>query len=336
MQKVFSTLSANRIGFVLILFGFLAGCQTTNEKTLPSWVSTPALDNEHFYAVGEGLNQNEAQQNAQEALESQLLAGVNNDAKTINVSDQDFRDLYVKKANEADFKDIDLPRVTISEQAHIEKSHFAQVKLKKSDLSTYLITELEGLNRRLSNSLRTGKNANNAFEYWWVLQSQTDLVKKLTNDWLIATSTTNNKNGELIVESQQLLTRYDNAMGRVKKTLKLRVDDNTPIKGLTKFANEQLTAENVKVVYPGRKSRHNEIEFNTQVKRVKLEGDYHSKVTLVVLLKKASGVILASRELTESAVSDSSFKDAEKKANAQLLNALRESNVTVLFSKRQS
>lgn len=335
MEKVFEFVSTTRQWFVLVLFVALVGCQSTGD-TLPSWVSNPTIDNYHYYAVGEGVSLREAQLNAKESLASQLLSHVSSEVKTMEVTDEDFHRLYVEKSSNAHFKDIALPNLTTIQQAKVGLNHYVQVKLKKTDLTEYLMKELAAMNPRLSNTIKSGRNTGNAFDYWWILHSQAELANRLSDNWLLASATAENKNNETIIESQQLLTRYDNALDRVKKTLKLKIDDNTPIRGLTALTQQQLTAANIDVVKSKRRSKYSEIEFNSNVKRKKLQGDYHSEVTLVVLLKKASGAILASRQLTESAVSISSYKDAEKKANEKLLKSLSDSNVTVIFTKRQS
>ncbi len=326
---------ASRIVFVFSFIIFLSACLSTPHSALPSWVSQPTVDNQHFYAVGEGVSLREAHKNAKESLAAQLLSHVSSEVKTMEVTDQDFHRLYVEKSSHAHFKDIALPNLNTLKQAKIGLSYYVQVQLNKAVLHDYLMNDLAVMIPRLKRTLQAGRNTNNAFEHWWALHSQTELVNRLTDSWLLVSATAVNKSSDVVVQSQQLLTRYDHGLAQLKKTLALAIDDNTQIQGLTALIKEQLTAEHIHVIRSKAHSKQSEMEFNTRVTRKKLQGDYHSEVTLVVLLKKASGPILASRKLTESAVSIGSYKDAEQKANEKLLRSLRDSSITAMFSKRQ-
>jgi len=308
--------------FIVILGLFLTACQTTNHQPLPVWVSNPQISNEAFYAIGEGVSLKEAQANAKQELAAQLLSHVSSELNVLAIQDADFNREYVEKRTQAHFNKVALPAVKIRKQQKVGNSFFAQAVLNKNTLKPYLSDSLDQQLKQIKALLNEAKQQPNAFDRWWFLnQHQTD-IDHFADQSLIYNSLFLPKKKE----NTTLIQAFFRLETKARQSLKLKIKDNTPIKGLEAETESQLAKYKV-AIDDSWFNKSSTLSFRVASDSSKLQGEYYCLSKLTITLTSQQGQTLATYSISERGVSVSSSSKAKQSSYRKLLKQLKKTDI---------
>ena len=212
--------------FYSIILLSIAGCSFLSE-TKPQWINQLPRDNHSFYAIGQGVDIFNAEENARVSLASQFGATVNDQTSIYTLSDHQFSQTLVEIITSVDIVDIKLTQAKTIRQAQYNNSHYVLMALEKSSFKTQLEQDI----KQQVSTLQSTVNQQNeeGFGRWWTLRQILPTAKSLEHNALLLNSIypQKSKNVEDTLNAFYLLFN--------QKTLarKLIINNKTDINALT-------------------------------------------------------------------------------------------------------
>ncbi len=317
--------------FYSIILLSIAGCSFLSE-TKPQWINQLPRDNHSFYAIGQGVDIFNAEENARVSLASQFGATVNDQTSIYTLSDHQFSQTLVEIITSVDIVDIKLTQAKTIRQAQYNNSHYVLMALEKSSFKTQLEQDI----KQQVSTLQSTVNQQNeeGFGRWWTLRQILPTAKSLEHNALLLNSIypQKSKNVEDTLNAFYLLFN--------QKTLarKLIINNKTDINALTDEAEKQLHREKIAIDQhhfhrlPFFKS--DQITINDHYTKEKIGQDFFVTGVLDIKLTLTSGQTLSHFQITDQSVSLSGFSDSTGLVKKRLIERFSKTNIISCFIEK--
>jgi hypothetical protein len=245
---------------------------------------------------------------------------VSSRAKTLQVSDGDYRNDYFRSESEAVVSDIVLVNSRTVKMAKAGVDHYALVRMEKQALVQQQQAELKDDVDLLTHEL--AKDWPRSFDSWWALKRLEPRAERLKRNLILLSVVDQQESSE----AQRLVRGYHVLARQMDGNKKLRWDNRTQIDGLNALVSRQLAQIGVEIA-SGSFSPKSLLSMHTEFSQQKIGREVYLDATLSVRLVSAGGSVLAERKLNESAVVMSDVSLGLRQINRKFYRQLKDGNL---------